>query len=193
MSIPVSAPSLNVTPLGPGRLVLVVGPSGAGKDTLITGVRTACRDNPSIVFPRRVVTRASSGSEEHDTLEAEAFDNAVQQGAFSFWWEAHGLKYGFTKALDDDISAGRTAVCNVSRTVVTNIRARYEHVTVVLVTAPPTILAERLIGRARTTDGSISDRLQRNNAFDNFHADIVIENIGAAELATGSLLAVVDS
>ena len=151
------------------------------------------RGNPSIVFPRRVVTRAVPlGGSRH--LDAAAFDHAVNDGGFGFWWEAHGLKYGFTKALDDDISAGRTAVCNVSRTVVTNIRDRYERVTVVLVTAPPTILAQRLIGRARTTDqeGAFPDRLNRNSAFDHFQADVVIENIGPAEFATGSLLAVVD-
>lgn len=45
-------------PIGPGRLVLVVGPSGAGKDTVLTLARDACRG--TVLFPRRVVTRPAS-------------------------------------------------------------------------------------------------------------------------------------
>ena len=40
--------------IGPGRLVLVAGPSGAGKDTLIAHARAACRNDATVVFPRRM-------------------------------------------------------------------------------------------------------------------------------------------
>ena len=81
-------------PIGPGRLVLVVGPSGAGKDTVIAGTKAACADDPGIVFSRRVVTRPASETEDHDTLDDAAFDRAAKAGEFAFWWQAHGLKYG---------------------------------------------------------------------------------------------------
>ncbi len=51
--------------IGPGRLVLVVGPSGAGKDTLIGLAQAACAEDGTIVFPRRVVTREASASEDN--------------------------------------------------------------------------------------------------------------------------------
>ena len=76
-------PRAGTARIGPGRLVLVVGPSGAGKDTLLAHARAACRDDPDIVFPRRVITRPSSAAEDHDTLSDAAFDQAVGEGAFA--------------------------------------------------------------------------------------------------------------
>lgn len=178
--------------IGPGHLVLVVGPSGAGKDTLIDVVRAACRDETGIVFPRRVITRPSSAAEDHDTISNAAFDQAAADEAFALWWIAHGLKYAIPAAINDDIRAGRTVVCNVSRAVIGSVRERYAHVTVVLVTAPQDILAARLRERGRGSDGSIMDRVQRSVAADSeLNADVVIENIGTVESAAGTLLRVV--
>ena len=147
--------------IGPGRLVLVVGPSGAGKDTLIAGARTACRDDATVVFPRRVVTRPASTFEDNDVMSKSAFEQAAVRGAFAFWWSAHGHHYGIPLAIDFDIETGRTVVCNVSRTVVRAIRWRYAHVVAVLVTAPKDVLAKRLAARDRASDGGIDERLHR--------------------------------
>src|SRR5262249_49700432 len=130
--------------IGPGRLVLVVGPSGAGKDTLIARARAACRDDASVVFPRRIVTRPPSPFEDNEYVPQPAFGQAAASGAFSLWWSAHGQSYGIPLAIDVEIEAGRTVVCNVSRTVVDAARARYSNVVVVLVTAPREVLAARL-------------------------------------------------
>ena len=108
--------------IGPGRLVLVVGPSGAGKDTLIALARDQCAGDAMVVFPRRIVTRPPSGSEDHDSVSPSAFDRAAGQGAYAFWWEAHGLKYALSAAIDAELRAGKTVVCNVSRAVVSALR-----------------------------------------------------------------------
>jgi ribose 1,5-bisphosphokinase len=147
--------------IGPGRLVLVVGPSGAGKDTLINLARAACADDSSIVFPRRVVTRAASSAEDNEQLAPDAFQQALARGDFAMHWEAHGHCYGLRRAFDDDIRAARTVVVNVSRGVIDAMRGAYAEVVVVLVTAPPDILAERLATRARASDGPIAQRLGR--------------------------------
>src|SRR5262245_66172369 len=110
--------------IGPGRLVLIVGPSGAGKDTLITGTKAACSSNPAIVFPRRVVTRPASDAEDHDTLDDANFDRGVKDGAFAFWWEAHGHKYGIPLTVDEEIRAGHTVISNASRGIVEDMRQR---------------------------------------------------------------------
>jgi ribose 1,5-bisphosphokinase len=175
--------------IGPGRLVLVVGPSGAGKDTLIAGARAACANDPTVVYPRRVVTRLSTAPEDHDTLSEEAFGDAMAAGDFALWWAAHGHRYGIPSSIDEDIQAGRTVVCNVSRTVLGLARQRYVSVTVVLVTAPQKVLEARLAGRARTSDGNVADRIGRSAQLQ-MHAepDVKIQNVGRVEIGVRRLL-----
>ena len=110
------------TAIGPGKLVLVVGPSGAGKDTLLGLAKSACADDKSIVFARRVVTREASSAEDNEPMSADAFREAQARGAFAIHWEAHGHAYGLPRGIEDDIRAGRTVVANVSRTVISALR-----------------------------------------------------------------------
>jgi ribose 1,5-bisphosphokinase len=164
--------------IGPGRLVLVVGPSGAGKDTLLGLARTACLDNADVVFPRRVVTRETSSFEDNEQMSLDAFRQARMRGDFAVDWEAHGHCYALSRAVNDELCAGRTVVANVSRTVLEAMRRAYVDVVVVSITAPPEILAERLAVRARSSDGQIENRLRR--AVDSGAAapDVTISNVG---------------
>ena len=183
----------NVRPglIGPGRLVLVVGPSGAGKDTLLEGAREACRDDAGIVFPRRVITRPSSPSEDNDTVTAADFNQAAADGAFALWWEAHGNGYGIPSSIDDDIRGGRTVVCNVSRTIIMAARLRYSQVAVVLVTAPAKVLKARLEARGRASDGAIDQRVKRSEEMRPCEADFVIRNTGWREVGVYRLVNVI--
>ena len=167
--------------IGPGRLILVVGPSGAGKDTLIGLAQAACGDDGTIVFPRRVVTREASDSEDNEHVSLDAFQQARSKDEFAVHWEAHGHCYALPRAIDDELGGGRTVVANVSRTVVDAVRRAYAEVTVVSITAPPDILAERLAARARSSDGQLADRLRR--AVDDATAmpDVTIINVGRVE------------
>jgi ribose 1,5-bisphosphokinase len=167
--------------LGPGRLILVVGPSGAGKDTLLGLSRSAFADDSRIVFQRRVVTREASSSEDNDEMSPEAFRQAHMRGEFAVHWEAHGHCYGLPRAIDDDIGAGRTVVVNVSRAVVDGMRRAYADVTVIAVTAPPEVLAKRLAARARGSDGKLADRLGRAVGAGETAPDVTISNVGDVE------------
>src|ERR1700682_5518494 len=125
--------------IGPGRLILVVGPSGAGKDTLIGLAQAACADDSGIVFPRRVVTREASSFEDNEQVSLDAFRKALARGDFTIHWEAHGHCYALPRAIDEDIRAGRIVIANVSRTMIDAMRRAYADVTVVSVTAPPEV------------------------------------------------------
>ncbi len=173
--------------IGPGKLVLVVGPSGAGKDTLLGLAQAACADDGSIVFPRRVVTREASSSEDNEQMSPDAFRQALEQGKFAVGWEAHGHCYGLPRAIDDDIRAGRTVVVNVSRTIIGEMRRSYADVVVVSITAPSDVLAERLAMRARGSDGRIEQRLART-VDDTSVPDATIVNVSSAEFHARQLV-----
>jgi ribose 1,5-bisphosphokinase len=167
--------------IGPGRLVLVVGPSGAGKDTLIGIARRLCADDAGVKFPRRVVTRPSSQFEDNLAMTPAEFDAAERQGAFALNWRAHDHAYGVPRQIDDDIRAGKTVVVNVSRTIIAGARKRYRSVMVVLITAPADVLAQRVAARKRASDRSVEERVQRASLPESAPPDIVISNVGSAE------------
>jgi ribose 1,5-bisphosphokinase len=176
---------------GPGRLIVVVGPSGAGKDTLLGLARAACVDDSNIVFPRRVVTREASSSEDNEQLSRDAFREALARGDFAIHWEAHGHSYALRREIDCDIRAGRTVVVNVSRTVIGEMSCRYADVTVVFITAPPDVLAERLAMRARSSDGLIDQRLHRAVDETTNVPNVTILNVGRPEDHARRLLRVI--
>jgi ribose 1,5-bisphosphokinase len=172
-------PAYSPDAVGPGRLILVVGPSGAGKDTLLGLAKSACAEDTSVVFPRRVVTREASSSEDNAQLSVEEFQQALARGDFAMHWEAHGHHYGLPRAIDDDIRAGRSVVVNVSRTVIEAARHAYANVMVISITAPPDVLAERIRLRARGSDGRAEQRLGRT--VDSAAPDVTILNVGRPE------------
>src|ERR1700722_2476878 len=98
---------------GPGCLVLVVGPSGAGKDTLISIAAARLGAKTRIAFGRRIVTREADSTEDHDSLTHEAFDAAQARGEFALAWRAHGHSYGVPHAALRRLAAGDTLVFNV--------------------------------------------------------------------------------
>lgn len=177
--------------IGPGRLVLVVGPSGAGKDTLLRLAQVACSDDPEIVFPRRFVTRESSPAEDNIAVSPDEFRRACEHGDFAVHWEAHGHSYALPLEINDDIRAGRAVVANVSRTVIAALRHAYANVVVVAITAPPDVLAQRLAARARHSDGNIAERLSRSVDDASAQADVTILNAGSAEYHSRQLVRVI--
>jgi ribose 1,5-bisphosphokinase len=177
--------------IGPGRLVLVVGPSGAGKDTLLGLAKAACADDRNIVFPRRMITREASASEENEEVSIGTFQEALTRGEYAMHWEAHGHCYALSLAIDDEIRAGRTIVANVSRTVIGAMRRAYADVVVVSITAPPNVLAERIAMRARGSDGKLESRLGRVVEDASAAPDVTIVNISSAEYHARQLVRVI--
>jgi phosphonate metabolism protein PhnN/1,5-bisphosphokinase (PRPP-forming) len=170
-------------------LVLVVGPSGAGKDTLINAAKAALAGDPGFVFPRRVVTRpAVAALEDHDSVSPEQFALQEANGAYALSWEAHGLRYGLPASLVPDLDAGRVVVMNGSRTMTGAAIERFPGTRIVLIEATPERRAERLAGRGRESAAEIRERLSRELAVPLPDA-IRIDNSGPLELGVSRFVA----
>lgn len=145
-----------------GHLVLVVGPSGAGKDAVMMGAKAALRAEDNVVFPRRFVTRLSNpDAEDHVSMTEMEFAVAVADGAFALWWRAHGNSYGIGRFVESHLDSGATVVVNCSRASVADARDRFADVTVIEITAPEDILVRRIVARGRETPEQARERVLR--------------------------------
>jgi len=158
-----------------GLLVLVVGPSGAGKDTLLDGARRVLGEDDRFVFARREITRpASAGGEEHTEIDEATFAGREASGGYALSWRANGLAYGIPVQIAGDLAFGRTVVLNGSRAIVDQARSRFEVIRVILVDADRHILAQRLEQRGRETALEIAARLERAPDLDLTGDDVVV-------------------
>jgi phosphonate metabolism protein PhnN/1,5-bisphosphokinase (PRPP-forming) len=167
-------------------LILVVGPSGAGKDTLMEAARAELASDARFRFARREITRpADAGGEAHLAIDPASFAVRKAQGGYALSWEAHGLHYGIPADIAHDLRAGRVVVANVSRGVIAEA-VRNFNVTVLEITAPPELLARRLALRGRETAGDVALRLQRSVTLpQGVCVETIMNDAGIAEGAAG--------
>jgi thymidine phosphorylase len=145
-----------------GTFFLVVGASGVGKDTLLTGAKSALGGDNRFVFARRTITRPQdAGGEDHLAATAGEFAALMAGGHLLAHWTAHGLSYGLPIALAEDLAAGRHVVANGSRAAVADIAGRIENLVVIEITAPPGAIQERLVARGRESAADIAARAAR--------------------------------
>ncbi len=176
-------------PTRAGRLIAVVAPSGAGKDTLLLGMRSV---RPDIVLARRTITRPESArGERHEGVDQAAFERRRRAGDFAIWWRAHGLSYGVPATINDHLAAGRVVVFNGSRSALPTIRRSYPDLATVLVTAPAKMLRERLIRRGRESPDQIEARLSGELGPAPPGA-IIVRNDGAVADGVSELLKAID-
>lgn len=134
----------------------IVGPSGAGKDTLIRG---ALALRPDLRLVRRVITRPTeAGGEDFEGVTPKDFSQRQARGDFALTWQAHGLSYGIPR---DQITGPGDVIFNGSRAALPRAVKAFPDLRAILVTAPDIVLAARLIGRGRETAEDIRARLSR--------------------------------
>ena len=176
----------------PGALVLVVGPSGAGKDTLIEGARRVLDTSSAasrFQFPRRAIDRPAHASEDFISVPSSAFETEQATSDFALYWSAHGTHYGVPASIKSHLASGGIVIVNISRTVVARARELFPNVRVIAITCPPEIRARRLAQRGRETASEITARVERTvSDLNPALVDHTIENSGPPEQGIAQLV-----
>jgi ribose 1,5-bisphosphokinase len=169
------------------RLIYVIGPSGAGKDSVLDGLRKNWGDLPPAHWARRTITRDSHTGEAHESVSTAEFDHLLAQGAFALQWQANGLCYGVRHGELTPLDSGHCVFLNGSRAHLSTLLSVYPQASVVLITASAQALHQRLMSRSRETQQEINQRLAREITFDLPDHTLQVHNNGALEDAVHTL------
>ncbi len=173
-----------------GRLFYVIGPSGAGKDSLMRYARQQQAANTKIVFAHRYITRPPElAGENHIYLEPEEFDFKAKHGFFALQWNSHGLRYGIGLEINLWLARGFNVVVNGSREYLFEALEHYPDMQAILIRTSPDILRQRLINRQRESLAEIELRLERAKLFNRLlHPNLVMLDNDAALSDSGAAL-----
>ena len=174
----------------PGTLFLIVGNSGSGKDSIISGVIKAYPPYLKQIYaPKRFITRPPSETEKNFSISPEDFKKMDKKGMFAFKWQIYGLDYGIHKEIDEYLKEGYPVVINVSRTIVKQAREKYKKIKVIFIDVPFEITYQRIKDRKRESQNLLKERIEwarKNQEFP--EADFVIDNSGDLEDAINAFL-----
>jgi guanylate kinase len=148
----------------PGRLLLITGPSGVGKGTLVARLRER---HPDLWLSVSATTRAPRAGEEEGHhyffLDRAAFERQVATGGFLEWAEFAGNLYGTPRgAVQERLEAGRTVLLEIELEGARQVRRSFPAGFQVLL-RPPSFeeLERRIRGRGTDSEEAIARRLAR--------------------------------
>jgi ribose 1,5-bisphosphokinase len=183
-----------------GRLVYLIGASGAGKDSLIDAARPGLAER-NVQVVRRVITRSAEASGEQAVgVSRDVFERMAGEGKFALHWSANGLLYGIPAEIDLALARGQWVLVNGSRGYLPHALGKYPDLLVVLVTVSTDVLRSRLIARGRETPAEIEARLARNERLHHtteaWQGEALplypVDNSTTLSAATAALLALID-
>jgi guanylate kinase len=146
-----------------GRLIVLTGPSGVGKGTLM---RSLLERYPELYYSVSVTTRSPRDGEidgkNYYFISRNKFEQLVAQGEFLEWAEFAGNYYGTPReGVLKQIRAGKTVVLEIELEGARQIRASFPSALSIFI-LPPSFeeLEQRIRNRGQDSSEAIARRLQ---------------------------------
>lgn len=175
-----------------GRLFLIVGNSGCGKDTLITEVLARWPESVKpLRIPQRYITRPAHDSELYRSVTPAEFKDLKRNKKFCLTWRVYHTDYGVPSIVLEWLNRKHHVVVNVSREIIPQARRLIPNLKVIFVSVPLEISMHRMISRRRETENerSFQQRLQRAKENQTLKgADFIVDNSGSLDMSAKKLL-----
>ncbi|MBE9034891.1 guanylate kinase [aff. Roholtiella sp. LEGE 12411] len=170
-----------------GRLIVLTGPSGVGKGTLM---RSLLQRHPELYYSVSVTTRSPRPGEidgkNYYFISRSKFEPLIAQGEFLEWAEFAGNYYGTPReAVLKQISSGKLVVLEIELEGARQIRASFPSAISIFI-LPPSFdeLEKRIRNRAQDSEEAIARRLrcaqEEIKAADEFDIQIVNDDFETA-------------
>ncbi|OLP16853.1 guanylate kinase [Leptolyngbya sp. 'hensonii'] len=173
--------------MGLGRLIVLTGPSGVGKGTLL---RSLLKRHPELYLSISVTTRAPRPSEvdgqHYYFVTRTQFERMVANNELLEWAEFAGNCYGTPREpVENQIAQGKWVILEIELEGARQIRRTFPEALRMFI-LPPSLgeLEYRIRNRAQDSEDAIAQRLQRARAeveaADEFDIQIVNDEFEAA-------------
>ncbi|MBW4553892.1 MAG: guanylate kinase [Aphanocapsa sp. GSE-SYN-MK-11-07L] len=170
-----------------GQLVVITGPSGVGKGTLLRSLRQA---HPDLFFSVSATTRAPRPGEidgkDYYFSDRGQFEQMVQAGQLLEWAEFAGNFYGtLRQPIQEQIQQGKLVILEIELTGARQVRQSYPQGQQIFI-LPPSLeeLERRIRDRGQDSETAIARRLARAKAeilaADEFDLQIINDNLEPA-------------
>lgn len=180
-----------------GKLIIISGPSGAGKGTILG----AFKDNEelNLHFSISATTRKPREGEQDGVhyffMSQEEFDKRVENDEFVEHEDFHSASYGTLRSqVEKQLAAGENVLFDIDVNGAMSIKKIYGKRALSIFIMPPSleVLRERLIKRDTETMEKIEERLARAeyeiSQSDKFDEIVVNDNLEVAQVEAESLV-----
>ena len=147
---------------GAARLVVISGPGGVGKGTV---VRALLERNPELALSVSATTRPPRPGENHGThyhfLSDQEFDRLIAEDGFLEWASFAGNRYGTPRtSVEDALEHGRTVLLEIEIQGALQVRDRFPDAILIFLEPPSDdALLERLHRRGTDDEERIRQRM----------------------------------